>query len=391
MIAIQKVHSFKTAFDYNHKKTELIDPSERAEVLIHNFLVYDRSEILSEVEVLRELKPKVKNDGYHVALSFAKEDILDNQRLISIAKDYMQEMGFDPDLNYFALWKHNDGEDHDHIHVHLLLTRIGFNEGKATVVSDSNNYRRSEALCRKLEQKYGLAAVRSSKDSLERAPNKDELEMVQRTGKPSDRMLMQERVKLALTRSDSVESFIRRCQDQGVYLLFNQSKTTGRVSGITYVMDNGFLAKGQKLGNMYKWNNILNRIQYEQSTNSKAISEANSRTRIRFSDLLSQGDERHQKRDDGSWERAKSDYTESTNHTQGDPRAERVGDQREPSSNPSGTIGNEERISENEKANSHQLYNGLGATLGSFSSFAWGASANDIDDDELKKKRRRKR
>jgi len=311
MIAIQKVHSFKTAFDYNHKKTELIDPNERAEVLTHNFLVYDRSEILSEVEILRELKPKVKNDGYHVALSFAKEDILDNQRLISIAKDYIQGMGFDPDLNYFALWKHNDGEDHDHIHVHLLLTRIGFNEGKATVVSDSNNYKRSEALCRRLEQKYGLATVRSSDDSLERAPNKDELEMVQRTGKPSDRMLMQERVKLALTRSDSVESFIRRCQDQGVYLLFNQSKTTGRVSGITYVMDNGFLAKGQKLGNMYKWNKILNRIQYEQSADSKAISEANSRTRVRFADLLSQGDERYQKRDDGSWERAKSDYTES--------------------------------------------------------------------------------
>ncbi|WP_167459379.1 relaxase/mobilization nuclease domain-containing protein [Pedobacter jejuensis] len=376
---------------HNHKKTELTDPNARAEVLTHNFLVYDRSEILSEVEVLRELKPKLKNDGYHVALSFAKEDILDNQRLISIAKDYMQGMGFDADLNYFALWKHNDGEDHDHIHVHLLLTRIGFNEGKATVVSDSNNYKRSEVLCRRLEQKYGLATVLSSKDSLERAPNKDELEMVQRTGKPSDRMLMQERVKLALTRSDSVESFIRTCQDQGIYLLFNQSKTTGRVSGITYVNDNGFLAKGQKLGNMYKWNNILNEIQYEQSTDSKAINEANSRTRVRFKDLLSQGDERHQDRGDGSWERAKSDYTESTNHSRGDQLAERTGGQRESSSNPSATIGNEERISENEKTDSHQLSNGAGAALSSFSSFVGGASAKDIDDDEPNKKRRRRR
>ncbi|PRY52627.1 relaxase/mobilization nuclease-like protein [Arcticibacter pallidicorallinus] len=391
MIAIQKVHSFKTAFDYNHKKTELLDPKEQAEVLAHNFLKYDRSDIMADVELLRQLKPNVKNDGYHVALSFAKEDVLDNKRIVSIAKDYMQGMGFDPDANYFALWRHNDGEDHEHVHVHLLLTRIGFNEGKAIVVSDSNNYKHSEALCRRIEQKYGLAVVRSSDEAQDRAPNKDELEMVQRTGKPSDRMLMQEKVKLALNQSDSVASFIRKCQELGVYLLFNQSTTTDRISGITYVMDNGFMAKGQKLGNMYKWNNISNRIQYEQSTDSKAIYEANSRTRVRFADLLSKGDERHQKRDDGSWERTKDHHAESTDYSRGDQRIERNGDEPEPSGNTSGTFGNEERISEDEKANRDQFLDVAGAAISNISGFVGGASAYDIDDDELKRKRRRKR
>src|SRR5699024_6895092 len=112
---------------------------------------------------------------------------------------------------------------------------------------------RSEALCRKLEEKYGLQRVRSSKEAKERAPNKDELEMIQRTGQVSKRMVMQEKVMSALRQAESVESFIANCEKQGVHLLFNQSKSTGRVSGITYVMD-GFIAKGQKLGNIFKWN-----------------------------------------------------------------------------------------------------------------------------------------
>src|SRR5690606_27975376 len=198
---------------------------------------------------------------------------------------------------------------------------------------------------RRIEQKYGLATVRPSDEAQERAPNKDELAMVKRTGESSQRMLLQERVMLALERSESIESFIRNCQERGVCLLFNQSTTTGRVSGITYVMANGFLAKGQKLGNMYKWSSVSNKTKYEQSPNSKAISEANDRTRARLADLLSKGDERHQQRDNDSRTDAKRDYTESTTHSRGDQDTERGRNEPESSGGSSGTVGNEERIS----------------------------------------------
>src|SRR5690606_5301499 len=51
-------------------------------------------------------------------------------------------------------------------------------------------------------------------------------------------------------------------------------------------MDNGFIAKGQKLGNQYKWNNLKDRINYEQSRDGAAARSANSETRARFKDLL---------------------------------------------------------------------------------------------------------
>src|SRR5690606_31864561 len=57
--------------------------------------------------------------------------------------------------------------------------------------------------------------------------------------------------------------------------------STGRVSGITYFMDD-FKAKGQALGNRFKWANIIKTLDYEQTRDGQEISEANSRTRARY-------------------------------------------------------------------------------------------------------------
>ena len=73
MIAMQKVHSFAAALDYNDSKLDLSDESKRAEVLDHNFLEYNKEEILKEVKMLNALHPRLKNDGYHVALSFSEK------------------------------------------------------------------------------------------------------------------------------------------------------------------------------------------------------------------------------------------------------------------------------------------------------------------------------
>lgn len=391
MIAKQKVHSFKTAFDYNHKKTLLADPKERAEVLDHNFIRYDPEEVLTDVAILKQLKPKLKNDGYHVALSFAKEDILDNKRLIAIAKDYMEGMGFDPEVHSYALWKHNDGEDHEHIHMHLLLCRIGFVSGKATVVSDSNNYRRSEAICRKLEKKYDLVAVRSSKDAPERAPNKDELEMIQRTGKASDRMLMQEQVKMALTEATSLEELVLYCQVQGVHLLFNRSETTGRISGITYLSENGFMAKGQKLGNLYKWNNIKDRIHYEQSRDGEIARQTNINTRARFESILDRTDSAAREHARNALETSETDRRKPTTNFPTDFDNLQNKHQGYDGEHPNRTEGDEKAEQDIEEAIGSRLSHGVGTAAGGIGGLFAGLGAIQIDEDDAKRKRRKKR
>jgi hypothetical protein len=75
-----------------------------------------------------------------------------------------------------------------------------------------------------------------------KAPNKDELEMMQRTGKPSRKLLLQHQVKEALKKSETISQFINNLEKQNINVLFNQA-ITGRVSGITYLMP-GFKIRG---------------------------------------------------------------------------------------------------------------------------------------------------
>lgn len=378
MIAKQNIHqsnNFMGAFDYNDRKMENADPSQRAELLDHNFVLYNRDSVAKEIVMLGKLRPNLTRDAYHVSLNFAKSDSLNNEQLVSLTQEYLKGMGFTGNL--YAIWKHNDA---DHLHVHALASRIKFD---GSVVSDSNNYKRSEALCRKLEEKYGLQRVQSSKAALERSPNKDELEMIQRTGNLSNRMVMQEAVKWAIQHSSTTEAFIANCEKQGVYLLFNQSESTGRVSGITYVMD-GFLAKGQKLGNMFKWNSINQKISYEQSRDSKAISETNDRTRARFEDLLAEREPRN-KKNNSARDTTTGYYSKDAFGNQG----EREGTK--PHIDRSGAFENEERIQENENTDRDFLSHAIGSFLGSAGGVAGGISHNDVDEDELKRKRRRRR
>lgn len=378
MIAKQKIHqanNFMGAFDYNDRKMDHKDPKQRAELLDHNFIQYNRSSVVKEVAMVGKLRPKLTRDAYHVSLNFAKSDKLDNKQLVSLTQEYLKGMGFTKNL--YAIWKHNDA---DHLHVHALASRIKYD---GSVVSDSNNYKRSEALCRKLEAKYDLQQVQSSKEALERSPNKDELEMIQRTGNLSNRMMMQEAVKSAVRSSNTVAIFISNCEKQGIHLLFNQSASTGRVSGITYVMD-GFVAKGQKLGNMYKWNNINQKIGYEQSRDRKAISETNDRTRARFEDLLAQREPRNKKNNSARGSTT-GYYSKDAFGVQGEREGTR------PHIDRSGAFENEERIQENENTDRDFLSHAIGSLLGSAGGVAGGISHNDVDEDELKRKRRLRR
>src|SRR5690606_30323191 len=134
------------------------------------------------------------------------------------------------DDNPYFIFRHHDS---NHPHCHILALRTKFD---GSTVSDSNNYKRSEKIVRQLETKYGLQQAVASERSILRAPNKDELEMVQRTGKASRKMVLQEKVNLALSESQNLKTFIAHLERSGVWVLFNQA-STGRVSGITYCMD----------------------------------------------------------------------------------------------------------------------------------------------------------
>ncbi len=274
MIASQKTgKSFMGALNYNLKKFNHPDPEMRAELLATNFASVDPAIIGQEVEMMKGMKPNLGRYVYHTSINFPKEDLLDNNKLLAIAHDYLKESGYTN--NQYMVFRHHDA---GHPHIHLLVNRISFD---GTVVSDSNNFKKSEAVLRNLELKYGLTQVQDSKIAETKAVKKGELEMVIRTGKPSDKMLLQEKMKTLLDRPNlTISDLIRQGQKDGIHFLFNQA-LTGRITGITYFHE-GFKIKGQALGNRFKWAEVIKKTGYEQNRDSKAISEANDSTRAKY-------------------------------------------------------------------------------------------------------------
>jgi hypothetical protein len=278
MIAKQSIgKSFIGALNYNVKKLHHQDPKQRAEILSTNFT--NMGSILKELAMMRALNPKLKRNTYHTSLNFAIGEKIDNQKMKNIAEEYLIRMGFDNNLH--IIFRHHDS---NHPHCHILALRNRFD---GTVVSDSNNYRRSEKIIRELEKKYQLQQAKSSKQSKLKAPNKDELEMIQRTGKPSKKLLLQHQVKEALKQSATMSEFIMNLEKKNINVLFNQA-STGRVSGITYLIP-GFKIRGQALGNQFKFGSIIKQITYEQSRDGQAISQANNRTRAKFGNAKKAG------------------------------------------------------------------------------------------------------
>ena len=383
MIADQKIgKSFLGALNYNLKKLYHPDKDKRAVLLDNNFSSIDSRMIQKELRLVRSLRPNLSRYVYHTSLNFSNEDQLENEKLLEIAHEYLKESGYTN--NQYMIFRHYDA---DHPHIHLLVNRICFD---GSVVSDSNNYKKSEAVLRKLEYRYNLVKVeqsvhlskdmhngetaeranrisanrssgrsaergnrlpkeRNNKRSIElgsgvpkernnkrpkepgnglpkdrnstilnkrdnsssadlntaisanqhigitsdqnsnkakdqnntvpqKAPTKNELEMVMRTGKPSEKMVLQELVKKLLkVQGLTIPDMISKAEKAGIHFLFNQA-STGLVTGITY-FHNDFKIKGQTLGNQFKWGELTKKVDYEQDRDSEAISNANGRTR----------------------------------------------------------------------------------------------------------------
>lgn len=260
-----KGKGFRGALNYNLEKVN----KGVAKWLDTSFAQHYEQTIMDEVKMIRVLRPNLAKYFYHTSVNFPPHENLKDEQMVTIAKDYLEAMGFNQ--HQYAIFRHFDA---DHPHMHILVNRIGYD---GTVLSDSKDYQRSEQILRNLEKRYGLTEVISSRQAKERAMTKNELEMMKRTDEPSVKMKLQVTIKNILSQNPTAEQFISQLEAQAINVLFNQA-STGFVSGISYGYE-GMQFKGAHLGNAYKWQAVKNTINYEQERDSTAIYQANVRTR----------------------------------------------------------------------------------------------------------------
>ena len=278
MISIQiKGTDFKGVLLYNQKK---VDKGE-AIVLDTNLSSESVVKQTKEFNIVRQKKPNLSKAVYHVSLNLPYEDSnkLSDEKFSNLARDYLEGMGFDE--NQYIIYKHFD---QDHSHIHIVANRVNFS---GNVVSDSHDYKRSESLIRKLEQKYNLTELVRKEES--NVLSKGEIEKCLRTGESPDRLVLQSIINELLNQHLTILEFFQKLKGKEIEVKLNKS-STGLVSGISFKYKDATY-KGSKIHRNLSYNNIIKKLKPNEqkrinnpiSANSTEIGKTREETRRTFS------------------------------------------------------------------------------------------------------------
>ena len=162
---------------------------EQSQIIGGNMIGENIKELSTEFKKSRELRPNLKNCVWHTSLSLPHDETLSNEKWDKLGNEYATKMGFKD--SQFVIVRHHDTK---HEHIHIVASRISL---RGNVVSDSQDYKRSEKVVRGLEKSYGLTPTLSSREVGRKALTKGELHKILREQKPSIKMQLQTHIDSA--------------------------------------------------------------------------------------------------------------------------------------------------------------------------------------------------
>ncbi len=161
MIAkISAIENLGGALGYNFKKVEKGD----AEVILSKGLYQSAEGEFKMEEVLRDMQAliptycRTKKAVFHCSLNPHPDEHLSDERLATLAEDYMQALGYGSQP--YIVFKHHDIERE---HIHIVSLRVNEQGEK---INDGFEKRRSKRITDALEQKYGLIPSTPTKEQV---------------------------------------------------------------------------------------------------------------------------------------------------------------------------------------------------------------------------------
>ncbi len=138
------------ALAYNQNKVD----SEEAKVLFSNRMLlsedghFSIGECMRSFEMQMPVQLSTKKPILHISINPHPEDVLTDQQLSDIAREYMQKLGYGDQP--YLVYKHEDIDRH---HIHIVGLRVDEN---GRPLNDKFEHRRSKQITRELEKIYGL-------------------------------------------------------------------------------------------------------------------------------------------------------------------------------------------------------------------------------------------
>jgi hypothetical protein len=176
-----------------------------------------------EFTQVSQKRPNLKRSVYHCALSLPPEEALSDVIWRSVARDYLDAMGFEK--SQFILVRHTDTESHQH--VHIVANRVG------------------------------IPSWKSSRKALSLRQLKQEAE----TGIPSVQRLLQDGITEALQESLSLSDLVERLEQRNIqtYAFYGQQN---QLKGLAYEM-NGVVMSGTSLGYSYQIGGLMQQLEQQ--------------------------------------------------------------------------------------------------------------------------------
>ena len=203
-------------------------------------------QMAEQFELQSLLNDKGKNIVGHTSLNFSPEDSErlkhDDELMLQIAYDYMKLMGIEN--TQYIIARHIDRE---HPHCHIVFNRVD-NDGKT--ISDKNDFRRNEKVCKMLTAKYRLHF----------ANGKDHIK--EERLRPYDRAKHEiyKALKEELSQVQNWADLKDALADRDIDMKFKVSRTTREIQGVKFKY-NGFSFSGSKISREFSYLNIDNRLE----------------------------------------------------------------------------------------------------------------------------------
>jgi hypothetical protein len=198
---------------------------DRAEILLFNQCYGNQKELIQQFNEGRQLNSKLSKPVLHITLSLATGEQLPKDKLMELCRDCAVDMGFEN--NQYVAIHHKDT---NHQHLHIVANRIGFDK---KTVSDSNNFQKIAAYCRKMELKFNLTQVLSPRKFLP----KEQWNIPRQDGRKEE---LKKNIQKTLQHVNNYQQFELKMKALGYQVL--------KTRGISFIDDKKVKIKGSEVG-----------------------------------------------------------------------------------------------------------------------------------------------
>jgi hypothetical protein len=205
----------------------------------HNYKLMAR-----DFEMQQALRPSLKKAVFHGILSFYPGEIIDDQKMIAIAKEYLLKIGITN--TQYAITKH---VDRDHAHLHVIANLVN-NNGET--IKDNWIGLRGKKIAQELTLKHDLKQALAKDLSLTHLERLNE--------KEANRYIIYQAILGRLPRCKSLNELKEQLQKKGIETLYKYKSGMQELQGISFRIGE-YKYKGSDIDRQYSLKNLERAIE----------------------------------------------------------------------------------------------------------------------------------